>query len=153
MFSLYSILKFIHISAVVFWVGGVGSMAFFVLRAGRSTSPSVLRDFMALSATFGQRVVGPSSGIALLAGIVMVITAKIGFMTLWIMWGFGGFALHLILGGTVLRRNGMELGRLAAASTVDSAALAAALKKQQTMALVYVLSMLSVIWAMVAKPT
>jgi uncharacterized membrane protein len=152
MFSLYVVLKFIHVAAVIFWIGGVAALAIMVVRAGRETNPSTLQGLMGMSVFFGQRVIGPTSGIALLAGIAMVIAAKIGFMTLWVQLGFAGFLVHLILGLTVLRKNGMELGRLAGATSPDSGALAKALQRQKTFALVYVLVMLSVVWAMVAKP-
>lgn len=152
MLSLYFILKFIHVAAVIFWIGGIGALTIMVLRAGKERNPAGLAAAMGLSAYFGQRVIGPASGIALLTGIGMVIKAHLGFMSLWILWGFAGFVLHVILGVTLIRKNSIRLGQLAASPTPDANALAEALNRQRTYATIYILSMLSVVWAMVAKP-
>lgn len=153
MFSLYFILKFIHVASVVAWIGAILSLNITAIRATRTSDPAVLKVLLDSITFTGQRVIGPGSGIALLAGIGMVIQAKIGFMTPWVMWGMAGMLFHFIIGPTVLRKNGMELGRIAAMPTVDQAALERVRNKQKTIAVVYLLVMLSVIWAMVAKPT
>jgi uncharacterized membrane protein len=151
--SLYFSLKFIHVAAVIFWIGGIAALTIMVLRAGREENPSALVTMMGMSQFFGQRVIGPASGVALLAGIGMVIEAKIGFLTLWVLWGLSGFVLHVLLGVTVIRKNSMRLGQIAAQPTRDLQALQAVLSRQKTLATVYLLSMLTVVWAMVTKPT
>jgi uncharacterized membrane protein len=153
MFSLYFTLKFIHVASVVIWIGAIASLNIMALQAARTDDPKMLSSLMGMFAYFGQKVIGPSNGIALLAGIGMVIKGKIPFMTVWVLWGIAGFLFHFIVGATALRKNSMELGRLAAAPTVDRAALEVVRKRQQTLAWVYMLVMFSVIWAMVAKPT
>jgi uncharacterized membrane protein len=152
MFTLYLSLKFLHVAAVIFWIGGIGGLTVMVLRAGREKNLSVLTSLMQLSVYFGQRVIGPASGVALLAGLGMVFAGHLRFMTAWILWGMTGFLLHFIIGGTILRKNGMQLARLASAATPDQAAVSAALDRQKTVALLYLLIMLSTVWAMVAKP-
>lgn len=153
MFSLYFILKFIHVAAVVAWIGAILSLNITAIRAAKTDNPAVLQELLGSIMFTGQRVIGPGSGIALLAGIGMVIKAKIGFMTPWVLWGMAGMLFHFIVGPTVLRKNGMELGRLAAMTTVDRPALDRVRNRQKTIATVYLLVMLSVIWVMVTKPT
>jgi uncharacterized membrane protein len=153
MLSLYFILKFIHVAAVIAWIGAILSLNITAIRAARSDNPAVLKELLGSITFTGQRVIGPGSGIALLAGIWMVINAKIGFMTPWVLWGMAGFLFHFVIGATVLRKNGMELGRIAAMPAVDQAALERVRYKQKTIAVVYLLVMLTVIWAMVTKPT
>lgn len=152
MFSLYFILKFLHIAAVVFWIGSIASLNILALRLTRTSDSGELVRLTEIFDYFGRRVIGPASGIVLLAGLALVYTAKIKFTSLWVLWGIAGFLFHGIVGATVLRRNGLELSRLASAPTVDRTALEAVRKKQKTIATVYLLVMLSVIWAMVAKP-
>ena len=150
--SLYLILKTIHIAAIIAWIGGIVGLVVLVLLAGREEKPDLLAGIMRLSVQFGQRVIGPFSGIALLAGIILVATSPPRFMDFWVLYGFGGWAFHLVMGTTVLRRNGMELGRIAASPSPDRAELARVLQRQKTLAMFYLLVMLTVVWVMVAKP-
>jgi uncharacterized membrane protein len=151
MFSLYLTLKFIHVVAVIFWIGGVMAMSVFTFRAARASQPA-LAVTIGHAIFYGQKVVGPLSGVVLLAGIVMVIRAKIGFMTPWVLWGFSGIAIHILLGVTVIRKNSERLLQLASAALPDTAALGAALRRQRSLVTIYLFIMLSTIWAMVVKP-
>ena len=150
--SLYLLLKTVHIAAVIAWIGGIVGLIVLVLLAGQEEKPDLLAGIMRLSVQFGQRVIGPFSGIALLAGIILVATSPIRFMDFWVMYGFGGWAFHLVMGTTVLRQNGIELGKVAGSPSADRAQLARLLARQRTLALVYLLVMLTVVWVMVAKP-
>jgi hypothetical protein len=76
-------------------VGGVFAITLFTLRAGRHPDETTIRVTIGEAMFYGQRVVGPSSGLAVLAGIGMVITNRIGFMTPWILWGITGFCCTL----------------------------------------------------------
>jgi uncharacterized membrane protein len=153
MFSLYLTLKFIHVAAVIFWIGGTTTMTIWTIRAGREREPTALAVTVRHAIFYAQRVVGPSSGVVLLAGIAMVISAKIPWGTLWIMWGLAGVLLHIILGVTVLRTNSERLAQLAGSGSPDPVKLGQVLARQKTVTAIYVLIMLSVVWAMVAKPT
>ena len=152
MFSLYLILKFIHVAGVIFWVGGITAMTIWTIRAGRDPNPTSLAVTLRHALFYGQRVVGPSSGVVLLAGIGMVISAKISFGAPWIVWGMAGILVHFIMGFTVLRTNGQKLAEVSASGNPDPVVLARLLNRQKTAATIYVLIMLSVVWAMVAKP-
>ena len=70
MFSLYFILKFIHVAAIVAWIGAILSLNITAIRATRTSDPAVLKVLLDSITFTGQRVIGPGSGIALLAGIV-----------------------------------------------------------------------------------
>ena len=150
--SLYLLLKTIHVAAVIAWIGGIVGLVVLVLLAGREEKPDLLAGIMRLSIQFGQRVIGPFSGLALLSGITLVATSPIRFMDVWVLYGFGGWVFHLIMGTTVLRQNGIALGKVAGSPAPDRAHLARLLSRQRTLATVYLLVMLTVVWAMVAKP-
>jgi len=153
MSSLYLALKFLHVVGVIFWIGGITAMTIWTVRAGSDPDRRSLAVTLRHALFYGQRVVGPSSGVVLLAGIAMVIQAKIGFGTLWIVWGLAGILIHFILGFTVLSKNGQRLAQIAESGTPDPGALDQVLRRQKTVATIYVLIMLSVVWAMVTKPT
>jgi len=128
-------------------------MTIWTVRAGSDPDRRSLAVTLRHALFYGQRVVGPSSGVVLLAGIAMVIQAKIGFGTLWIVWGLAGILIHFILGFTVLSKNGQRLAQIAESGTPDPGALDQVLRRQKTVATIYVLIMLGVVWAMVTKPT
>lgn len=153
MFSLYLTLKFIHVLAVIFWIGGITAMAIWTFRAAGEGDLTSLAVTMRHASFYGQRVVGPASGFVLLAGIAMVITAKISWSTPWVIWGLMGIVIHMVLGFAVLAKNSERIAQLAVSPNPDRTQLAAAVKKQKTAATIYVLIMASVVWAMVAKPT
>lgn len=96
-------------------------------------------------------MVGLSSSVVLLAGIAMVIRAKIGFMTSRVL----GIQRDRDTRHTRHLRdseNTERLLQLASAAVPDTAALVAALKRQRSLVTIYLLIMLSTIWAMVVKP-
>jgi hypothetical protein len=101
---------------------------------------------------YGQRMIGPASGIVLLTGLAMVGMARIGFLTFWVVWGYAGIILHSLLGAIVIRKRTMKLGQLAAANT-DDATLGAASRSLWQAQLLYMLILASVVGAMVIKPT
>ena len=70
---------------------------------------------------FGQAVVGPAAVLTLIAGVIMVVDADLGFSTLWIAWGLGGILLSLVLGATLIRRAGDELSVATEAPSKDHA--------------------------------
>jgi uncharacterized membrane protein len=153
MFTLYLTLKFIHVLAVITWIGGTTAMAIWTFHAAADTDLTSLAVTMRHAGFYGQRVVGPSSGFVLLAGIAMVISAKIPWSTPWIIWGLTGIGIHLVLGFAVLAKNAERIAQLAVSPNPDRAQLAAAVTKQKTTASIYLLIMASVVWAMVTKPT
>jgi uncharacterized membrane protein len=150
--TLYLILKFIHVAAVIAWIGGIVGLVVLTVRVGKEEKPEALAGLMRASVFFGQRVIGPFSGIALLAGIILVATSPIRFMDIWILYGFAAWIFHLVMGTTVLRRNGIELGTVADSPSPNAAVLASLLQRQKLLATIYLVVMLTVVWAMVAKP-
>ncbi|MFL5640031.1 MAG: DUF2269 family protein [Gemmatimonadaceae bacterium] len=154
MINAYGVLKFVHVLSVILWVGGVAGLSVVTFRVARERNREVLSVLVRHATSFGQKVVGPASGLVLLTGLAMVVTGHLRFGTFWVMWGMGGIAAHFLMGATVIRRRTMEVGRLASGQqSGDDAALFSAARRLAQMQLIYIILLASVVAMMVLKPT
>jgi uncharacterized membrane protein len=151
MMNLYGSLKFLHVLSVVIWIGGVTALWLTTLRLARASDYSTVARLLPVGMNYGQRVVGPASGVVLLTGIWM---ASIGHLwnTPWVGIGMTGILLHFILGATLVRRSWMDIGRQVNDSSHDEGRLTAAVKRATVVSWIYLLIMVIVIAAMVLKP-
>ncbi|MFL5544071.1 MAG: DUF2269 family protein [Gemmatimonadaceae bacterium] len=154
MVNAYGVLKFIHVLSVILWVGGVAGLSVVTFQIARERNREALSLLVRHATSFGQRVVGPASGLVLLTGIAMVVTGHLRFGTFWVMWGMGGIAAHFLMGAIVIRKRTMEVGRLASGQqSGDDAALISAARRLAQMQLLYIILLASVVAMMVLKPT
>jgi uncharacterized membrane protein len=151
--NAYNVLKFLHIFSVIAWVGGVTALTILTRRIARERKREVLAALLRQATSYGQMIVGPASGIVLLSGAAMVGMAKLGFGTLWVVWGFAGIVLHFLVGAVLIRKRTMELAQIASANASDDTALLEASGKLWTVQLIYLTIMASVVAVMVIKPT
>lgn len=151
--SLYLWLKFVHLTAVTVWVGGV--VALFVLNArfGRLGNPAAQAAMAQQSEAFGRTVIGPAMAVTLLAGLWMAGQFGIPFTSLWIVWGLVGFVLFVLIGIVATGRTAAELGELARSAGPNDPRLDALRGRLGTLGVLNLIVLLSVIWAMVVKPT
>lgn len=153
MFNLYSIFKFLHVVAVIVWLGGLFTTSIVTARMAREGNQSAMASLMRQNGFIGRSVLGPAAALSLIAGVVMVIDGGIGFGTLWIAWGVGALIVSMGLGATVIRRSGEQLGRLLASEKRDEGAVMSLQRRLQTLNTVVMVVLLSAVWMMVTKPT
>jgi uncharacterized membrane protein len=128
MVNLYGILKFIHVLSVILWLGGIMALSVFVRRATQEHDSRVLSSLLKQVTSYGQKVVGPASGLVLLTGPVM-------------------------FGAIVLRQRVMKLVAVSTSPTAAEADLVVAARGLWTAQLIYLAILASVVGAMVLKPT
>ena len=151
MMNLYGVLKLLHVLSVVMWIGGVAALWTITLRLARAGDDAGVAKLLPVGMRYGQRVVGPASGIVLITGVWMAIITQV-YRQPFVAVGMIGILLHFILGATVVRRSWMSLGQLVSASTRDESAIAAATTRVTTWSWIYLLIMITVIAFMVLKP-
>ncbi|MCD6031678.1 MAG: hypothetical protein K0S78_3852 [Thermomicrobiales bacterium] len=151
--SLYLWLKFVHVAAVVVWVGGVFALTVLNARLARTGEPAAVAALGQQSEAFGRTVIGPAMLVVLIAGLWMAGQFGIPFTSLWIFWGFLGFVLFILLGVVALGRTGAELGVLARTAGPGDPRLAGLRQRIAALSWINLLVLASVIWAMVVKPT
>jgi len=101
---VYDLFKFIHVAAVIVWVGGVVTIFVLNARVTRAGEPQAQAALAGQSRAFGQTVMGPAAGVTLVAGIITMLVGGISLATVWILWGLASVAASLLLGATVIRR-------------------------------------------------
>jgi uncharacterized membrane protein len=151
--SAYGFLKFLHVLAVVVWVGGVAGLSIVTWRLRSERNREVLAALLRQATAYGQRIAGPASFIVLLTGPMMVGMAHIGFGTFWVLWGFAGLTAHFWIGATAIRRRTSALVQLASAGSGDDGAIIAGARRLWSAQLIYLAIMAAVVAAMVLKPT
>jgi uncharacterized membrane protein len=151
--SLYLWLKFVHVTAAVVSVGGFLTLTVLNARIGRAGEPAAAAALGQQSEVFGRTVLGPAMGILLIAGVWMAGQFGIPFTDLWIVWGLVGFVAFILLGVVALGRTGAELGALARSAGPNDPRVTALRQRIAVLGWLSLLVLLSVIWAMVFKPT
>lgn len=152
MLTWYNLFKFLHVVAVIVWVGGVITLAIVNARLARERDRAAAQALARQSAFFAQRVVGPSVGLTLVAGIAML--AVNGWSApFWVQWGFAAIVAAAILGGGVQRRAARRVAELSATPNADPARVIAARRTVATLGVVLIAILLSTVWVMVFKPT
>ncbi|HET7551771.1 MAG TPA: DUF2269 family protein [Gemmatimonadaceae bacterium] len=149
---LYSILKFLHVSAVIIWLGAIITLAVLFVRLARERESGALQLLARQSEFVGKALIGPSAGVTLLAGGALVWQMGIG-MPAWTWWGLIGFVVSVTLGAGVMQRVGRKLSTVAASPNPDAAVMDGLQRRLRTLGIINIVILLSVVWAMVAKPT
>ena len=82
----------------------------------------------------------------------MVQVGDLSFGNTWIIWGIIGMTLSFIIGAVFTGGAARKLGQQAARGEIDAAGIAAAQQRIYMFAMINIIVLLSVIYAMVAKP-
>jgi uncharacterized membrane protein len=151
--SLYTILKFLHVLSAAVWFGGGLVATVLGVRAAKLTDHRAQAALRGQLEGLGQAVFGPAAGLTLLTGIATALAGGISMTALWILWGYGGVAVSMVLGGAVGGRTGKALLEASAADGPSSPRAVALDRRMLQINLLGLAVLLSVIWAMVAKPT
>ena len=151
MFEIYPILKFVHIAAVVCWVGGGVMLSILVEQVRRGGNADELASIISRMEWFGPRYFSPLAVVTLLAGIGLT---QIGwsFSQPWVSIGFLGLIISGAIGGGYLTRKGRALKELVAARGANSAEAQAAIGQLLLAARIDLVILAIVVADMVIKP-
>src|SRR5918999_2725169 len=108
---MYEFLLFVHVLAVVIWVGGGVVLNFLGTRLATGGNPVEMAGFMHQIEWIGIRVFTPASAIVLIAGVILTLDAW-SFDTLWIGIGIAGFLYSFINGAFLLGPLSGRTGKL-----------------------------------------
>jgi uncharacterized membrane protein len=147
----YAALKLLHVVAVIVWVGGALTASLLTWRVAKAGDRQTLARLLDHTGRLDRGLIGPASLLTLITGIAMVATSRLDWGALWIQWGFGGVVVHFLFGPLLLRRAGIGLQQ--AAADQDGSRLIAARSRVARLNTIYLAVMLSVVGAMVIKPT
>jgi uncharacterized membrane protein len=152
MFTLYNALEFLHVCAVIVWVGGVITLVVVNARLAREREAAALQALSSQGEFLGKALIGPAALVTLLAGGTLVWEMGIG-MPAWVVWGLLGFFGSMAIGAGLMQRSGRKLAELAASGQPDPARMASLRRRMSTLGMLNILVLVSTVWAMVFKPT
>ena len=136
----YEFLLFFHISMAVIWVGGGAMMQFFGLRAIRATDPMRLVDLGQDIEWIAQRVLIPSSLLAVVSGVLMVIESEL-------------FAITFLAGTLFFGPESGRLGKLAETEGPTSPAVLGKLQRLLALTRADLMLLFLIIFDMSVKPS
>jgi uncharacterized membrane protein len=153
MFTAYNTLKFLHVAAVIAWVGGGFALGILNARVGLTGDRAAIEVMSRQTMFFLNRIAGPLAGVVLLAGIAMAAMGHIPPLSLWLWWGVAGIVGFIVMGGVLSGRAVRELATLMPTTTEEDPRVRALRRRLRLLGMSIGLLMLSVVWAMVFKPT
>ena len=151
--TYYEVLLFLHVFAVVVWVGGGIMLLFLTAWAEQTRDAAFMQGLGASSEWLAQRLFIPSSLATLVFGILLTIEGPWSFDILWIDLGFVGFAVSFLTGILFLRPEGARIGRAIAAHGPDSSEARHALHRIGVVHKVEFAILVLVVAVMAVKPT
>jgi uncharacterized membrane protein len=151
-FDTYMLLKFLHVTAAIVWVGGVFAVAVINARLTREQDSVASALAGRQGVFFGTRVMLPSAVVTFITGMGMVGVSGTG-LSFWTSWGMAGVFGSIALGATVLRRAGQEMAALTHAGNPDGARVATLRRRLAVGGALNLLLLFSTVAVMVFKPT
>ena len=149
---LYTILKFIHVLSMAVWVGGLIMMLVLNRALTSSGETAAAQALGRQGGRIGPRLFMPAMIITLLTGIGMVHAGDLSWGSTWIIWGIVGLVASIVIGGVLTSGTARKLGQAIARGEIDAAGIASAQRKLLWFALLNIVLLNSIIYAMVAKP-
>lgn len=147
----YSIVKFLHVSSAILWLGGGFVLILIGARAVRSGDTQTLVVNLRNTASLGTILFMPASLATLVTGLLIAIL-WVGFSDLWIMIGLAGAAATFITGVAFVKPVGDRLSAMVAEDGVTPAVLEEGSKLLRIAKFDYTV-MVVIIADMVLKPT
>ncbi len=148
---VYPLVKFIHISAAIIWIGSIVIMSVFNFQMARKKDIAGLISLSKHEVFLGKFVIGPSAITTVLAGIYMSVFLGFGW-NFWVIWGLVVILLTGIFGGTIARKLGTRIIAVANAEKIDYQQLQALQRKHNIWNLITILLLFSAVWVMIFKP-
>jgi uncharacterized membrane protein len=145
--------KFLHVLAVIVWVGGVLTVNVLQVLTGKGHDRAAQASLLRLSELYGRAVIAPAAALTLLTGLVRVEQIDVGYGTFWVVGGIAAVIGSLAIGATLIRATNAELRRVAADAPADDPRWPTTQRRAVTLYGINLLLLLSAVWAMEFKPT
>jgi len=152
MITTYSLLKFLHIVAVVLFLGNVTLGLFWVSHAERTRDPKLIGHAMAGIVRSDRWFTIPGVFLIIAGGVGAALVGGLGLMrTPWIAWGIAMFTVSGAVFGAVLAPLQKKIVVVAQAANVDLTQIDALLKRWHLWGWVSVLPLWIAVAMMVLK--
>ena len=149
---LYETLKFVHIVAAVFVLGGGAMLTAFEATAVLGKNSERMLAVTAIGKWVGTRFFAPAWAILLAFGIWTTLEGNLSFGDAWITIGFVVFAVAFMLGPTLHERHARQLSSAIEADGPLSDRALAVGRRELAVSLFELAILIFAVWAMTAKP-
>ncbi len=147
----YDLWLFLHVTSVIAWVGGAGTIQVFGILTRRAGDPTRTASFVANLAWTATHVFLPSAVIAILTGVALVEEGRWNWDEPFVLWGLILSAAVSLLAFGYLARAMRDAGmRLAAEG--PSPALGLRLRNLVRLSRVLLVALLVIVFLMTVKP-
>jgi len=151
--SYYEVLLFLHIFAVIVWVGGGIALLYLSAWGEQTRNAAFMQGLGASSEWLTRRLFIPASLATLVLGVLLTIEGPWSFDILWIDLGFVGFAVSFLIGILFLKPEGARIGRAIAAHGPESSEARHHIHRIGVVEKVEFVILVLVVAAMAIKPT
>jgi uncharacterized membrane protein len=151
--SRYELLKFLHVAAVVIWLGAGFLIAVLVYGAERAGDRQRQFGYYRDVAWLSPRLFIPSSLATFILGILVALDGDWGFDQLWIVIGLVGYAVSFLLGILYFRPESQTIGALVEEHGPEHAEIERRTRRLNGIERVQLLILFLVVADMVVKPT
>ena len=151
----FALFKWLHVSFVVFWVGGGLMLTVLGLMAERSPDPREIVTLAKWAAFAGERLFAPAGLVVLSMGIAMLIHGGdpiVHWSKFWVIAGLVGYASTFITGIAFLAPQAKKIHALSESHGPEAPETIAAIKTILLIARVDIAVLLLVVADMVTKP-
>jgi uncharacterized membrane protein len=108
MMTVYPYVEFVHIAAIVLWLGGGSLSVFSAVKAERAHNAADFARVLGDTVFFSMRLFVPAGLVAFACGLAMAYLAEL-FSELWISIGIAGFAVTFLTGLLVIKPRAEKL--------------------------------------------
>ena len=151
--SSYELFLFLHIAAVVIWLGAGFTFFLLVIRVQRSRDPAQERLLTDANNWLAPRLFIPASLATFIFGVALVLDGPWSFGDLWITLGLTGYAISFLIGIAFLKPEGERLARAIADRGPQSSEARRHIARLTTVGRVELTILFLVAADMVLKPT
>ena len=99
---LYRVMLFVHVMAVIMWLGAGIVFQLLSERATADNDEGKMRSLVSLGDTFGKAYFGVLTAVVLVSGLILVLDGDWGFDHVFIIGGLVGIVASGALGGAVI---------------------------------------------------
>jgi uncharacterized membrane protein len=118
----YSLVKFLHVTFAIIWLGGQLCLTLLGWRAIRTNDAAGLTKILEQIAYIANQIFIPSALLTLISGVFMAWAAGL-FGDVWVIVGLGGYLAIFVLGIAVLKPRLEKVSALIAKDSPSAAAL------------------------------
>ena len=148
----YELLKFVHVTAAIVWVGGVVILQVLAVRTIAAGEPLRLVAFARDAEWVGNRAILPAAIAVVVLGFLLVWDGPWELSMTWIWLSLVLFAVSFLLGLFVLTPQAKKIGNEVEAHGPESEAVQDRIKRVLRLGRIDLVLLLVIVFLMVTKP-